>query len=584
MNFLETLEDRIAPATLLNPTTLIYTDVDGDAVTVKVSKGDLTGAFTTATVNTGITDAEQLLKLDLLGSEFKGATVTITAVPTGEGGDGFVNVGFINADGTDLGKVKVDGDLAKIVVGSGTKTAISSLEVQSMGVYGDLTGAMDTDSVFKGDVATLKVKGDLDRAYLNVQGDLKTLSVSGSLIGGSFNDDGSIRVSGSLSKAVIGGDVVGGGASFTGYIAADDIGSVSVVGSVLGGFASSSGYIGAASKISVGGDVVGGSVMNTMNTGVIGGKSVFVKGSLYGGAGERSGLVVALADATVSIGRDVYGGVGTASGAIFSDASDIKSISIGGDLRGAGGDFSGAVVAGDIKSGVTVKGSVFGSTGTFSGFIVGDAIKKVSIDGSIIGQSGFTMDPSGGIYAEVTLGSVAIKGSVDGSYGRSLIVAGGTIGDESATIGKVTIGGGVSNLDILAGYHIKDTGVFEGYNGDASVASVKVGGNWSSSNITAGVETNSTSLGFSQAATSIIAGSASNVKAWVGSVSIGGQASGMPGSIFTCGIVAEQQDGLSSIKVGKKSFTFNLPSDVVPIGSTFYSVNGKFNFLAYMEA
>ncbi len=38
MNFLEALEDRIAPATLLNPTTLVYTDVDGDAVTVKVSK------------------------------------------------------------------------------------------------------------------------------------------------------------------------------------------------------------------------------------------------------------------------------------------------------------------------------------------------------------------------------------------------------------------------------------------------------------------------------------------------------------------------------------------------------------------
>ncbi len=127
-------------------------------------------------------------------------------------------------------------------------------------------------------------------------------------------------------------------------------------------------------------------------------------------------------------------------------------------------------------------------------------------------------------------------------------------------------------------------GVFDGYNGDASVASVKVGGNWSSSNITAGVETNSTSLGFEPSATSIIAASASNVNAWIGSVSIGGQASGMPGSMFTCGIVAQQQDGLSAIKVGKKSFTFDLPSDVVPIGSTFYSVNGEFNFLAYMKA
>lgn len=581
MNFLEALEDRIAPATLLNPTTLVYTDVDGDAVTVKVSKGDLTGAFTTAMVNTGITDAEQLLKLDLLGSDFKGATVTITAVPTGEGGDGFVNVGFINADGTDLGKVKVDGDLAKIVVGSNDKTAISSLEVQSMGMYGDITGAMDLHSVFKGDVKTMKVKGDLARVNLEFLGDLNSISVSGSLIGGGFNYDGSINVDGFLSKAVIGGDVVGGGAAATGFIGAvGGIGSISVE-NVIGGFATTSGFIGAANKVSVGGDILGGTATET---GVVSGKSVAIKGSLFGGTGERSGIVVALAEATVSIGRDVQGGAGNNSGGIFSDASDIKSISIGGDLRGAGGDFSGAVVAGDIKSGVTVKGSIYGSTGTFSGFIKGDAIKKVSIDGSIVGQSGFLVDPSGGIYAAETLGGVTIKGSIDGSYGRSLIVAAGTIGDESATIGKVTVGGNVSNLDILAGYQINMSGAFDGYNGDASVASVKVGGNWSSSNITAGVETNSTSLGFSPSATSIIAGSASNVNAWIGSVSIGGQASGMPGSMFTCGIVAQQQDGLSAIKVGKKTFTFNLPSDVVPIGSTFYSVNGAFNFLAYMEA
>jgi hypothetical protein len=39
---LKELEARLAPATLLNLTTLSYTDGDGDAVTVRVSRGTLT--------------------------------------------------------------------------------------------------------------------------------------------------------------------------------------------------------------------------------------------------------------------------------------------------------------------------------------------------------------------------------------------------------------------------------------------------------------------------------------------------------------------------------------------------------------
>jgi hypothetical protein len=37
MPFIEPLETRIAPATLVNPTKLTYTDIDGDKVTVTIS-------------------------------------------------------------------------------------------------------------------------------------------------------------------------------------------------------------------------------------------------------------------------------------------------------------------------------------------------------------------------------------------------------------------------------------------------------------------------------------------------------------------------------------------------------------------
>src|SRR5437588_86904 len=41
---LELLESRLAPATLVNPTTITFKQTDGDTVTVKISQGLLTAA------------------------------------------------------------------------------------------------------------------------------------------------------------------------------------------------------------------------------------------------------------------------------------------------------------------------------------------------------------------------------------------------------------------------------------------------------------------------------------------------------------------------------------------------------------
>lgn len=107
---IEPLEPRIAPASIFT-----YTDVDGDLVTVTISKGT-TGDANFVRVGAGpFETSQQLQTIDLLGHHvFDGANITVAATPqdlNGDGvmhGDGLANVGFIDASGgggIDLGTV-----------------------------------------------------------------------------------------------------------------------------------------------------------------------------------------------------------------------------------------------------------------------------------------------------------------------------------------------------------------------------------------------------------------------------------------------------------------------------------------------
>src|SRR5262249_33073452 len=107
---LEQLEGRLTPAKLVSPTTVIFQDVDGDDVTVKISRPLFTAnnvnnvlKFDTGSVN-GITSTKQQLT-DVfpfaLGPSANGIGVSITASRdnSGNGGDNHVNVGQIDATG-----------------------------------------------------------------------------------------------------------------------------------------------------------------------------------------------------------------------------------------------------------------------------------------------------------------------------------------------------------------------------------------------------------------------------------------------------------------------------------------------------
>jgi hypothetical protein len=195
---LEILEARIAPAKILNPMTVIYTDKDGDLVTLKLSKAVFDSDATAnallkfdsgaGAVNDSTATPEQLQLIDLQTQPVAGVTITVTAKNTAAGGDSFANVGAIKAD-VDLGSVTIKGDLGAILAGDNDllKPGLKSLTVQSMGRFGNLTqggGAATLFSQVTGGLGSFTAKGDVRDVDFGVSGDLGKLTISGSLVGG----------------------------------------------------------------------------------------------------------------------------------------------------------------------------------------------------------------------------------------------------------------------------------------------------------------------------------------------------------------------------------------------------------------
>jgi hypothetical protein len=120
---------------------MTVTDVDGDVVTLKVNKGSIPSDAITLGPNGEL----QRIDLRAVGSKLDGASFTISVEQAG-GGDGAVNVGAIEASGMNLGKVRIDGDLGQIDIGTGEahKAALKSLSLQSLGTMGASTQTAGT--------------------------------------------------------------------------------------------------------------------------------------------------------------------------------------------------------------------------------------------------------------------------------------------------------------------------------------------------------------------------------------------------------------------------------------------------------
>jgi autotransporter-associated beta strand protein len=172
-----------------------YTDTDGDLVTVKITKGALTaGDFVF-----GFTaDNRQQLQRLLLDADDDGTKLTITAKPTAAGGDGFANIGYLNATGVALGAVSLDGDLGRI-----DADAVKSLTLRSLGALGLTSQAAGGSLVshFSGKLSKLTVKSSIHGATLLGTAGIGTVKINGSFLGGRLSagaDLGSVTVRGDI--------------------------------------------------------------------------------------------------------------------------------------------------------------------------------------------------------------------------------------------------------------------------------------------------------------------------------------------------------------------------------------------------
>jgi hypothetical protein len=486
----QTLEARIVPATLVNPMTLTYRDFDGDDVTVQFSAPILDAGnvnsvfvFNNGNVNGNNVLPQQLRSINLSGlPAAAGTALTTVAIRNpASGGDGFAALGQLNATGRDLGAIKIDGDLGRILAGDVTTLTpgVSELSVHSIGRFGTKTGATNLNSRIQGTLDLLVVKEDIKGAFIEVfggaNGRVNTLSVGGSMLGNGSANSGRVHAHGNLGKVTVGRDVLGGNGSHSGAITSfADVSSVSIGGSLIAGKGSFSGMIrtdvnggghtegefgGHIGLVNIGRDVVGGV---GLGSGTIASESgnlgnVTINGSVTGGVGSRTGQVYALSNVgNVIIGRNIVGGAGLESGLVFA-GSTMGNVTVRGSVRGGAGEVSGEIKAVLSVGIVSITGDVVGGTGRWSGQIYSTNFAAVNIGGSVRGASGEQSGtvignqqgsiPALRITGDVVGGAGYGSGTVGGTRLNLVTIGGSLIGGSSSYSGRVNALG-ISNITI----------------------------------------------------------------------------------------------------------------------------------------
>jgi hypothetical protein len=556
---------------LVTQKVLTYPDVDGDAVKLTVTRGTLgLGNFTFVPAES-LPGAPAGPGLQLtgvtLGPAFAGTNVTVTATRTAAGGDGFANVGAIDATGVDLGTVSVRGDLGRLDAGDAadTRAGVAALTVRSLGAFGtntqDLTGDLHSDIV--GRLGALRVSGDVRRATVSVtggaipaNGQIGAVTVGGSLIGGPGLGSGAVASTGNMGPVRIGRDLVGGAGVGAGAVDSDGtMGPVSVGGSVLGGAGSNSGLVestGNMGPVSVGGDVVGGT---TDHTGTVhaGGSlaSVRVRGSVIGGATALNvldaGLIYAYTGGTgvqnlgpVSVGGSLLGSPSLNGGSVYAHGN-LTGVIVGGSVVGGSGQFSADIFAEMGRLGpVTIRGDLRGGGGDRSGSVValsGGPIAGVTVGGSVTGIG----TAATGVLSDGQIGSVRIAGNLAGPTASGVRISAqglpgpGLTAATALAIRSVSVGGRVENARILAGY---DTNGIAS-NPDVQVGPVTVGGDWAASSLVAGVAAGGDGL-FGTADDAAIGGGVATIHSKIAGVTVKGQAYGTFAGSNHFGFVAQE--------------------------------------------
>ena len=369
---------------------ITFTDSDGDRIVVKTNKGtlsaanfawDLAGNISLINLTTGSGSRSG-------AADFTNAKLKVSAKAQA-GGDGQINVRFLDASGLRLKSVQVDGDISRIDVGEGLpgRSALKKLTAQSIGL-GDI---QDTESTISGTLGVLRIK-DHVVGVINVTGGLAENA------GDTGNSDQVIK------KVVVGGNIDGrsGGAKAGLILATGAIGNLTVKGSVIGG-ADLSGIIagGTVGTIAIGGDLRSDDAHKPVTVsavGLIGArkqseavafKQVRVEGNVLNAeilAGVRHDGTPTNADA--GIGKIIVDGNWTASSAVAgvedvtNDGYGINDTLIGGGVTGLLSRIASITIGGQV-SGSAVRGEHFGVTAEQIGKLkIGRARQPVSADNS----------------------------------------------------------------------------------------------------------------------------------------------------------------------------------------------------------
>ncbi len=457
-------------------------------------------------------------------------------------GDSGLSSGSVLASG-NVGAVKIGGDLEG-GSGEGSGRLQSGGNITSVSIADDiLAGTGANSGQISAQIISSLTANDLNGTIASaglrsgglVVGKLTSLTLSGSLLGGSGGQSGFVEVIGDAGTLKILGDVTGGtGVSSASIVAHGKLASVTISGNVSGGDGAGSATIVSGFNPDRVGDMGVVKVLGRVEGGVgfgsgaiisngklasvtLGGTATAALDVLEGGIGDFSGSITSYgAMGTVKITGSLAGGGGASSGTLLSYdrteisgefAGSIGAVTITGQLRGGAGENSGGLRAdGDLKS-LTV-GSWNGGTGADSGSLhTGKGGLQVGKSGAIKVLNTFQAHGTPGVgSASIVIGnnltSLAINGAVSGAnvqVGAAFgsLSFGGDAEDVTVTargqavqgrsvdlaIGRIDVQGSVTGSDFLAGYDVNGNAV----NPDAQIGAVKVLANWTASNLVAGV-------------------------------------------------------------------------------------------------
>ncbi|MEO6846385.1 MAG: hypothetical protein ABI443_03400, partial [Chthoniobacterales bacterium] len=331
----------------------------------------------------------------------------------------------------------------------------------SVTIHGSLIGGTGDDS---GSIQTSSAEHS--PSPITGSGNMGAVLITGDVEGNSGLRTGSVIAwNGTMTSLAVNGSITGGGGQYSAMMyGRDGLGSATVGHDVIGGTGPYSGRIATEVNVSLSKVVYEGATKllphgdgNTTTylnykDGVMG--DVNIGGKLQGGDGDNSGTIFSgKSMGTVHINGSVTGGVGGSSG----------SISIGRDnTQNAIGDPSLGLIntnfylgtAADKIAGVIIGGNLVGGTGSESGSIFTAMNYKAVTNGYVvtggalgaITVNGFVQGGdganSGTIYAGKSMGAVLISGTMPGGAGLN--------GGAGASSGSISISANEQGLLVSA--------------------------------------------------------------------------------------------------------------------------------------